>query len=99
MALIKNLIPAYYEKLAEAEGTLLNTKRGSQYSVAAAKTISQINSLLPNLRAMANAWDNRKQGGRVTPEGTIRLPSGVEVRRVTGGPAPGSASPTVPTGN
>jgi hypothetical protein len=97
MALIRNLIPTYYDKLEEAEDTLLNTKLGSKYNVAAAKTVRQINSLLPNLRAMADAWDNRKQLGAVPSEGEIRLPSGVTVRRVTGRSSSGSVSPTVPT--
>jgi hypothetical protein len=97
MALIRNLIPTYYDKLEEAEDTLLNTKLGSKYNVAAAKTVRQINSLLPNLRAMADAWDNRKQLGAVPPEGEIRLPSGVVVKKLSGRSSSGSVSPTVPT--
>jgi hypothetical protein len=98
MALIRNLIPTYFQKLAEAEGTLLNTDVGSKYNVAAAKTIRQINALLPNLRAMAEAWDNRNQGNQATPEGIIRLPSGIEVKKRSGRSSRNSTRPTVPTG-
>ena len=98
MALIRNLIPTYFQKLAEAEGTLLNTDVGSKYNVAAAKTIRQINALLPNLRAMAEAWDNRNQGNQATPEGIIRLPNGISVKKLSGRSSRSSTRPTVPTG-
>jgi len=82
MALIGELIPMYETKLVEAKNTLNNTKPGSRYNVIAGQTKNQIDSLLPKLRQMVTAWDNRNQGNQATPDGTIRLRSGVTVRRV-----------------
>jgi hypothetical protein len=83
MALIGKLIPMYETKLVEAKNTLINTKPGSRYNVIAGQTKNQIDSLLPKLRQMVTAWDNRNQGNQATPDGTIRLRSGVTVRRVS----------------
>ena len=98
MARIRALIPTYKETLNEANRIYDNQPVGSEYYVAAEKTIYTIMSLLPELQEMVAAWDNRNQGNQATPEGIIRLPSGIEVKKRSGRSSRNSTRPTVPTG-
>jgi hypothetical protein len=98
MARIRALIDTYKETLNEANRIYKNQPVGSEYYVAAEKTIYTIMSLLPELQEMVGAWDNRNQGNQATPEGIIRLPSGIKVKKLSGRSSRSSTRPTVPTG-